>query len=653
MRLSKLYSLFFLLLFFQFANAQEQIINKPLSDNEWLRILAPKENTIIIDKKPNIKVEFLVPIERDTLLVLLDGTDITQVLNLKENGFEYVPIFVLSSGNHVLNISLKDIQGNNFQKEILFNTRHTNSFEEVYVTDDISINYESVLKKPQEDEITPNSKIEGNISSRANIKEGAWDVSFNTNIRYLDQSKPVYYPIKKGFQIANWLFKTIYSKNSFLIRADIGDVQVNETQYTVTGLSRRGGTLNLKYDSTEESYEINLFTVKGYNVFGFSGGFGFSSNTNDHIIGVSGGIKIFEKKIELKTIYVNGGEPGSSFGISTATGSKKGDVIGFLFLTNLFKDRLKTEIETDFSKFDPDTSDEFRGRNDRAHRFKIGGYLGRYSYEAIYEYIGRDYVSVANQCLQKDKQGITFLNNISLNIHNVNLILSRYNDNVRGDRLFPRIINYQGSLDYSFNKFPSFPIGLNYQKSIQNSSREPNAYSKIKIYTDTISGRINYIKDKINLGFQTSYSFQNDKTPNNYDTSTITYTFVPSYNETNVSLAPSFSFNQSKNHYTDVRTDTYTINLDVRTKFFKERASFDIGGTYNIAKSSDDSIDNKSLGLNFRVAYNIKKLLKGYINPIIALRTSYNKYIDNINKNLDKDEFYLFLVLSTTIPFSI
>jgi hypothetical protein len=231
-------------------------------------------------------------------------------------------------------------------------------------------------------------------------------------------------------------------------------------------------------------------------------------------------------------------------------------------------------------------------------------------------------------------------------------MFSRYNDNVKGDDLFPRIVNYQGNLDYSFNGVPSFPMGINYQKSIQDSTREPSGSFELKLYTDTVSGRINYMMDKINLGFMTSYSQMDDRTSTNNDTSNINYTLTSSYNIPNISVSPAFSLNQSKVHLTDVRTDTYTINLDLRTKFFRDRISFDIGGTYNIVKASDASVDNRNLNANFRLAYNIRDFLKGYMNPTIALRGTYLKTTDEIYSRSNKDEFILFLVLATSVPFS-
>lgn len=614
---------------------------------EWIRLIAPIENAEVISKNPQIKAEFLELLNLSALVVLLDGTDITQMLNVTEKGFEYKSLIVLPSGMHNLHITATDKDGRELQKQISFTTRHSKTFQDAYINNEASIVYETVLIKPETSSV-PNSKLEGNIRSDTKVKGKEWEFTFNTNIRFLDQSTPVLSPQKKGFNLANWILTNTYSKENLIFKTSIGDVMINETPYTVMNLARRGGSLNLQHDI----YSLNLFSVKSEQVYGFKGGTGIGGSTDDNILGISGGVKLFDKKVEFKTIYVTGGEQGSSFGIWTAYGAKKGDVLSFLLTSNFFENKLTTEFEAGISRFDPDISDEFARKSDKAYRAKVGGFIGRFNYDAMYEYIGRDYAVVGSQMIQKDKEGLSFRGGANLDYHAINFMLSRYNDNVKGDELFPRIINYQGNLDYSFNKIPNLPIGIGYQKGMQESTKEPPGSTPIKLYTDTVTGRINYTKNEINIGFQTAYSLMNDRTLTNNDTTTITYTLAPSFSAADISVNPSFSLNQSKSRVTDVRTDTYTVNLDLRTKFFKERASFETGCTYSIAKADNGSSNSRILNANFRLAYQIKGFLKYFHKPSIALRGSYMKINDKVNPASNKDELTLFLVLATTIPFS-
>lgn len=613
---------------------------------DWLRIITPAENAEVIGKKPEIQIEFLNPVRADTLLVLFDGADITQLLDITEKGFHYTPFLVLPAGMHTISISASDREGKQLQRNISFTSRHSRTFQEAYSNSDASFIYETPLTNPDKFPQIPDSKVEGNVRSDTKIKEGAWESTFNTNLRYFDQSLPS--TIQKGISVANWIFTGSYAKDLMNLKAAIGDVQVNETMYTVSNLARRGGVLTLQYDNIQ----VNTFSLKSEQVFGFHGGVGIEGTSDDHILGGSAGIQLFERRLGVKAIYASGGEPSGSFGISTTAGKKKGDVIGFLVTSDFFENKLKTEIETGFSNYDPDTADTFGNKSDKAYKLKVGGYLGSYNYEAAYEFIGRDYAVVGNQMIQKDKQGVTFINGLNLSPHAINVTFSRYNDNVEGDDLFARIVNYQAMLDYSFSKIPNLPIGFNYQKSVQDSTREPSGGYELKMYTDTVAGRVNYMKDKLNVGFQTSYSLQNDKTISNNDTKTFTATLTPSYNVPNISLAPSFSFNRATFPQRDLRTDTYMINLDLRTKFLRERGSFDVGGTYNIMKANDGSMNSRTLNSNFRLAYAIKNFLKGYVNPSVAVRGTYLKVIDRVYSQSNKDELLLMLVLTAAMPYS-
>src|SRR4030042_1984311 len=464
-----LISVIFVLFYCPIVHPEEQSQGTDIQ-KEWIHTIIPAENSEVISKKPGIKVEFSKPVVSQALLVLLDATDITQLLIVTEKGFEYKPFMVLAAGTHNLSISATDKEGKQLQKSISFTTRHSTTFEEAYINNEVSVIYETVLKKPDEAEYIPDSKIEGNFRSDTKVKNKEWEFTFNTNLRYLDQSLPVIRPLRKGFDIANWIFKGSFTRDNLRLGTSIGDIQINETQYTVANLARRGGVLNLQYDI----FQLNAFTVRSGQVFGLIGGAGIDGTTDDHILGVSGGVRLFNTKVEFKTIYVTGGEPGSSFGVSTTSGTKKGGVLGFVLMSDLFENKMRREFEADFSNFDPDTSDEFGSRNDNAYRAKIGGSLGIYNYEALYEHIGKDYEVIGNQGLQKDKQGVSIINGLNLGKHNFNVLLSRYNNNLKGDDLFPRIVNYVAGIDYSCNEITNLPIGINYQKSIQDSSREPS-----------------------------------------------------------------------------------------------------------------------------------------------------------------------------------
>ncbi len=615
-----------------------------------IQLITPEQGSEVVAKKPLIKSVITETFSPENLLVLFDGVDVTGVLDITPEGFEYRPIEVLSSGPHTLSVTLYMPDGREFQQEFIFSTRHSKNFEEAYSGNELTTIYESVLKKPKDVENEPYSKIESNLRSVISLKEKGWDFTLSTNLRYLDQSLPVFFPENKGVNFINYLLEGKYSSDEFQFLTEIGDIQINETNNTVQGLARRGGRFSLQY----KDFNLSTFVVNSKQVFGFRNirdGIGIDGNTDDHIMGISGGAGFFDNKVSFKTIYVTGGEEGSSFGIFTEGGGNKGDALGFVLKTDFLNQKLTTEAELDFSEFDPDISDEFPSESDSAYKLRAGGYYSKYNYEVVYEYMGPDYEVIGNQGLPKNREGFTFNGGANFQIHSINLSFSRYNDNVKKDNLYPRLYTYQGMIDYSFNKFQSLPMGLSYQKSIIDSTMEPELTLPVRTDSDTLLGRINYMKDKWNLGLQASHSIQDDREDTGNDTTTTTYTFTSSYSLEHFSISPAFSFNRSKYRVQGTRTDTYTANLDIRGDALKGNLAYGVAGTYNRTKSSDGSTELDTVNTNFEVAYSIGKKLLDFLNPKVAIRGLYRKTNDSVY-GTENDEFTLLLVLATSMPFS-
>ncbi len=613
-----------------------------------IQLIQPTEGEAIAAKKPFIKCSIKEPFDPQKLLVLLDGTDISALLNVIPEGFEYKPIGVLPPGNHTLSVTAYTPDGRELKREFTFSTRHSKVFEEAYSNNEITVLYEKLLKKSEEIGGQPSWKTESNLASETKLKEKGSEFIFKTNLRHFDQQLPILPPIERGFSLANYLFQGKYEGKNFSFLGETGDVQITETPNTVQGLARRGG--HLIFQSKDLHLQLSTFVVKSEQVIGFKGGMGMETSSDDHIMGISGDLGLLSDRLRFRTIYVRGGEEGDSLGISTTGGKKKGDVLGFLFTTDLLKQKLVTEAEFDLSKFDGDTHDEFPSEEDKAYRLKLGGASGFLTYEALYEYMGPDYEVIGNPGLQKNREGFTLKSGANLKSHVLTLSFSRYNDNVKKDDLIPRTYTYQGTLDYSLNKFPKLPIGLTYQKSLLDSRWEPPEVSPVKTDTDTLSGRINFITGPLNLGFSASYSIQNDETDTNNDTTTLSLAFTPvlTIEKPPLSVSPSVSFNRSTSRLTNVHTDTYTNSLDIRGSLFGNKLTYGAGGTYTISKTSDGSSNQDTLSSTFNLSYLLVKNLWGFLNPSVGFRGLYNRTNDRL-LNLTQDEYAVFLVFQTTM----
>lgn len=162
-----------------------------------INVLTPAEGEEVIAKKPEIKVEFDETIKPETIVVLFDGTDVTQLVKFTERGLEFKAISIVPPGNYTFTITAKDREGNQIEKNLSFKTRHTEAFDEAWSNNNATIIYQGVLKRPEDLTSLPYSKIEGNLTSDTKLKNQAWEFTFNTNLRYFDQNEPLAPPQKK------------------------------------------------------------------------------------------------------------------------------------------------------------------------------------------------------------------------------------------------------------------------------------------------------------------------------------------------------------------------------------------------------------------------------------------------------------------------
>lgn len=611
-------------------------------------LLSPSSSRTFIGKKPFIKVSIGVPFKENGLLIMLDGTDVTDLATITQNGFTYKPVAVLATGSHTLSVSLVTEDGREIRQDFSFSTRQTKAFEELYSQNELTGQYEGVLSKPRAVDDVPYSKMEANLRSEAKLGNGGWHFEYETNVRYFDQSLPVTEPLEKGVTLADYVMRGSYQKQDLRIFSEVGNIQVEETPYTVQQLGRRGGKISLSY----KNVAFDAFNVKSREIFGLDDGPDIDGGLDDHIRGVSGEIHLFQDKLSFKAVHITGGEKESSYSLWTPEIKKRGSVTGFVLNSDLFDQKLQTVAELAFSKFDPDRSDEFSYVHDTAYKVGALGQWGKFSYGAYYEYVGKEYESIANQGLQKDIAGITLEGGVYLDTQSVQVFFSRYRDNVEDDELYPRVTTYQAAFNYSFNKFQSLPMTLSYQSSIQDSSHEPEYTPSVKMFTDTVTATVNYMKGNWTFALQGGYSFQNDRTSEDSDTTTVNCSFSPGYNGEHLSITPSFSYNMSRYHPTGMVTDNYVFNLDLRGDVLERKILYELAGTYNIIRTTDESVDQDTLNANFRIAYVPKENIRGFFTPCFGIMGKYDRVDDHIYSEAYKNDFVVLFFVSTSALFS-
>lgn len=613
-------------------------------------MVRPAVAELVVAKKPLIECRFAVPFDAESLYVEIDRMDVTAFADIEEGGFVYRPMQVLPPGEHTLYIAFLTDSGREVAEEFRFATRHTKPFETFSSSNTVTGTYTRILAEDRDNVAVDQSdwEVHGNLESRNDLSEGPWSVNLRGNARYQDRELPYLEPQDSGVELINYLLEGRYQKGRFFSNLALGDVVIDETRNTVSYLSRRGGQLTAEYGSSR----LSGFIVRSDQVYGLDRKSGLEPDTDDHLLGVSGGVGLFDNRLEIKTVYATGGREleESSFGIWPPSEGIKGRVLGIRATSNFFQDRLRTTIEVDRSEYDGDTSDGTDYETDEALFVELGGQVSRFDYRAVYEYTGPEYDVPLNPGIQSDWEGFDLSSGLYFAEHTFRGSYSQYNDNVEGRSAYARTYNHELGLTYKMTMIPSLPVNLSWSRCIQDSSDEPSGVNETKSYKDVFKGDITYMSGPASVTLDAEYSQDDDRTELDYDTSAVSLGLSSTYSGESLYLYPSIRFNRDTDEVVDVDTDTYTYSLNFEADIV-EGLSIDGDGSFTRTTTSDDSIDQDLLNANLRLSYGLSRPLWNIFSPELALTVSHDESIDNNADTEDRDTV-LTLSLSGTLDLS-
>jgi len=490
------------------------------------------------------------------------------MIEVKPDGFEYTGTSLLTPGNHTLSVTVTTFDGQELKQEFEFSACPSK-----IAVDETNSGQEGIVSAVA---TPPDSKGEKNLINESKLRQKEWESPFKTNARLFNQNMPT----------------------------------------TSTG---------------------NRFNVTA------------SSDRNQNTLGA---LSLFSDMLRLKALYTRADEwvtspeatnPTGNLSIpsfvSSLGGDRNGDMLGILLTSELWGNKLVAEAEINLSGFNGDTLDPYPSspnrdvfsslpfKRDNTYRLKLKGALGNYSYEALYEYLSFDNHAFGTQGMADTMQRYMFkAGGKFFQVHSLNLSFSQFMDNVKGNSLYPTLTTTQIAIDYSFTKFESLPITLSYQKSMARTKNEPSGNLGTKINMDTVTGNINYLKGPWNLGFQVSYSIQNDLTTTKNNSTILTCSFLPIYTLNHVSIAPGFSLGRFASRGVD--TNTYTASLDFRVDLFSKKFTYGLGGAYTRLTTSDNSSRQDILSANFNLFYSLSGQHWGFLDTSIGIMGLYSRTND-------------------------
>ncbi len=432
---------------------------------------------------------------------------------------------------------------------------------------------------------------------------------------------------------------------------EAGDLSVDESPYTASGLDRRGLGAGIGLFGR---VRFRAYSVRTTDTVAVSDGLG-TGEKDFRLDGGSLSIDVLKDGLfTIKTIYIKGRLGDQDF-YNTATGEPpvKGNTKGLVLISYYPNIGISSEIEFAKSDFDSDTTDSAPSKKDEAKRFtlsfsgesiNIGGEAFR---------IGKDFRSIGSLDAPWDQEGYSLTGGISRDTFSLTVSFSDSRDNVEKESYRSRIATRTGGADLYYTSLPWATFGLSYSRTLQDSRFDPLDSIPVDNTTDTYGASIDLSSQNKSIGISGSVSRFNDRGEFNLDWRSYDLTVTGSYDrEGLLSLNPSFQFTRYSDIYTDVRTDNQLFALEGSLAIIPDILILDFRGTADINKATDDSVKDRTYNLFTRLAFNIGRFIPGVNGPqFLSLKYDYTDADDDVTPSNDRVEKVIFVAFEGGMGF--
>ncbi len=611
----------------------------------------PAEGESLKDRRPVIKIKFIdleTKIDKNSVRLLVDDADVTQLSEITDNDITYQPAENLSFGNHTVILELIDICGNRMPpKRLTFtipkSTRIDNAGAEIQW--DAEGGYLIVDKTDTEtDTETPDWSVQSSATLNSFVEHGKNKTSVDANVWYIEEDGPG--PEGDKFNLNNLLLKLQHDKHQL----SAGDVTVDGTELISPSISRRGGLLELDV----ADIQADFFALRSNYVTGFKHVLGLN-DPEQMLLGGSLEKKIIkDNKLTLKTAYIKGENRNpDDYNAGSLEWGEEGEVYSILVAGQMLDERLNLEGEYSGSRFDDNTSGDEEPQSDNAWLVKVSGRYDRYELAVNYKYLGPNFKSIADPTGAYNQQEYNLDGGLRLNSSDIRLTLLHNRDNVDNDPLLPVIQNSTEILNYNISKFDWLSVFMNYTQSRQNSEKEPQGFDPIESSTQTIGCGLSVNRTRWDLSPNYTYTYFDDKVSATDDDS-VTHVVGLSGGlrpGDNISVNPSLSYTNMHTKFDDVTVETWqgALGGSIMSLFSND---LDFNTTLSILDNrTDDSLFHTTT-YNFigQLNWHIEKYLLKKGKQTIAIRGQYDKTKDHETNETQKD-YAVYVVISFGVPY--
>jgi len=401
----------------------------------------------------------------------------------------------------------------------------------------------------------------------------------------------------------------LYENGGMTVRAEMGDLAIDEGPVVAGQLSRRGARFSLVRTDAGAGASITTFALTGAR----------PEDDRSYLAGVVGRLSLLDS-LQLKGLYVKGKEVLHPAG-RDSDAALRGDVVGVGAAFDPYRGRLALDAYLYYALVDADTTDAVSPAGDVACRARLGGTAAGYRYGATYERTGPRYRIIGGSLPRRDWEGYRAALAREYGAHALEMNISRHNDNVEGAPRRPTLYRYEGVAEYRFTGVPVLPLGLSYRKEIDEWREQGGGRSGKN--RDTVAGRLNYLAGGWDLGVRASLSQRSDLTRDVRDFAAATLSLAPAYQGGVLTVSPDLSLRRSYYLLEGQRTDEYAAGVDVRGCLLGRELDYQVKGGFRTVFGDTPAARRNSLHADVRLAYPLKGLFGALSAPIVGLRGEY------------------------------
>lgn len=465
----------------------------------------------------------------------------------------------------------------------------------------------STTSRIQDNAQSPGKKYtaNGNFRLYRNIRKDKYQFDFDSNFSYINEPMPS----ESKINLTSMMVR--YKRGIHKIEA--GDVSISNSEFTTSYMNRRG----FNYTLDHKHFYFNTFFTNAQQKKGFDG-FGIPVS-GANIFGAVFGYKL-GYDFNIKGLFMSGTDNLDSKTVSSTDYKfRNGSMISIWSSLNLLKNHLTFKGELANSNFGKSTSDEtIQKESDTAYRAQMNFNYKIVSGNLGYKKVGSKFNSIANLFLQNDREGLN--SGLTFTIKTFSLNLSYSDQKTYMESTVQPMLNTKNlTTTFSWMLGNHVRLGADYGTNNLDYDQSTGLQSGgTDMNTIKYGGSLAFIAGSNGVNFRLGKT-ESETFSSNLSGSVGINLRLGSF----FSLNPSVSYQERKNYSDNSITKSTSAYVSSEISFVPQILTITFTGSYS--KSEGTYSNSSSLSASGNLNFNMAKIFKNFISPLLSLRTKYQQ----------------------------